>query len=65
MLIIILYQTPGLLFTCTLPLEWNNLDDNRFIRNKTFKTALKYIPLKNILDELADNGIGPLLANRY
>jgi hypothetical protein len=61
MLITILYQTLGLLFT----LEWNNLDDNRYIRNKTFKTALKYIFLNNILDELADNGIGPLLANGY
>jgi hypothetical protein len=48
----------------TLPLEWNNLDDNRYIRNKTtFKTALKYILLNSLLDELAGNGIGPLPVN--
>jgi hypothetical protein len=48
----------------TLPLEWNNLDDNRYIRNKTtFKTALKYILLNSLLDVLAGNGIGPLPVN--
>jgi hypothetical protein len=48
----------------TLPLEWNNLDDNRYIRNKTtFKTALKYLLLNSLLDELAGNGIGPLPVN--
>ncbi len=45
----------------TLPLEWNNLDENRYIRNKiTFKTALKYLLLNSLLDNLADNGIDPL-----
>jgi hypothetical protein len=48
----------------TLPLEWNNLDDNRYIRNRTtFKTALKYMLLNSILDELAGNGLGPLPAD--
>ncbi len=45
----------------TLPLEWNNLDENRYIRNKiTFKTALKYLLLNSLLDNLAGNGIDPL-----
>ena len=38
----------------TLPLEWNNMDDNKFIRNRTtFKTAVKF----NLLAELID-GLG-------
>jgi hypothetical protein len=48
----------------TLPLEWNHLDDNRYIRNKTtFQTALKYLLLNSLLDELAGNGFGPLPVN--
>ncbi len=44
--------------------EWNNLDDNRYIRNRTtFKTALKYMLLNRVLDELAGNGLGPLPAD--
>ena len=38
----------------TLPLEWNNMDDTKFIRNRTtFKTAVKF----NLLTELID-GMG-------
>jgi len=48
----------------TIPLEWNNLDDNRYIRNRTtFKTALKYMLLNSVLDELAGNDLGQLPAN--
>ena len=40
----------------TLPLEWNNLDENRYIRNRTtFKTALKY----NLLSSLMDGNCDP------
>jgi len=42
----------------TLPLEWNMLDENRYIRNRTtFKTALKYMLLNSVID-----GIEPLPA---
>jgi len=35
----------------TLPLEWNNLDENRYIRNRTtFKTALQYNLLNGLMD---------------
>jgi hypothetical protein len=48
----------------TLPLEWNNLDDNRYIRNKTtFKTALKYMLLNSVMEELTGNDLGQLPAN--
>jgi hypothetical protein len=34
-----------------LPLQWNILDENRYIRNKiTFKTALKYLLLNSLMD---------------
>ncbi len=34
-----------------LPLKWNNLDDNRYIRNRTtFKTSLKYNLLSSLMD---------------
>jgi hypothetical protein len=43
----------------TLPLEWNMLDENRYIRNRiTFKTALKYLLLNSVMDGAA-NGIDP------
>ena len=42
----------------TLPFEWNNLDENRYIRNRTtFKTALKYILLNNVIEEWDNNGM--------
>jgi len=41
----------------SLPLEWNNLDENRYIRNRTtFKTALKYILLNRLMNEVDNNG---------
>jgi hypothetical protein len=41
----------------SLPLEWNNFDDNRYIRNRTtFKTALKYSLLNDLIDGLVANG---------
>ena len=44
----------------TLPLEWNNLDENRYIRNRTtFKTALKYNLLSSLMDGSAAHGIEP------
>ncbi len=43
----------------TLPLEWNMLDENRYIGNRiTFKTALKYLLLNSVMDGAA-NGIDP------
>jgi hypothetical protein len=40
----------------SLPLEWNNFDDNRYIRNRTtFKTALKYSLLNSLFDGLTVN----------
>ena len=41
----------------SLPLEWNNFDDNKYIRNRvTFKTALKYSLLNSLIDGLVVNG---------
>jgi hypothetical protein len=38
----------------SLPLEWNNLDENKYIRNRTtFKTAIKYVLLNSLIDETA------------
>ncbi len=58
---IILSQTRTELFKksplYSLPLEWNNFDDNRYIRNRTtFKTALKYSLLNSLIDGLTVNG---------
>ena len=37
----------------TLPLEWNNMDDNKYIQNKTtFKTAVKFKLLNEIIDRV-------------
>ncbi len=42
----------------SLPLEWNNFDDNKYIRNRvTFKTALKYSLLNSLIDGLEANGV--------
>jgi hypothetical protein len=44
----------------TLTLEWNNLDENRYIRNRTtFKTTLKYNLLSSLMDGSAAHGIEP------
>jgi hypothetical protein len=43
-----------------LPLEWNNLDENRYIQNRTtFKTSLKYNLLISLMGGAADHGIEP------
>ncbi len=43
-----------------LPLEWNNLDENRYIQNRTtFKTSLKYNLLISLMGGTADHGIEP------
>jgi hypothetical protein len=35
----------------TLPLEWNSMDDNKYIRNRTtFKTAVKYLLLAEVIN---------------
>jgi hypothetical protein len=50
----------------SLPFEWNNLDENRYIRNRTtFKTALKYIFLNGLMNEVANNGINQQPAVGY
>jgi hypothetical protein len=37
----------------SLPCEWNKLDDNRYISNRTtFKTAIKYSRLHSLIDDL-------------
>ncbi len=37
----------------SLPCEWNKLDDNRYISNRTtFKTAIKYSLLHSLIDDL-------------
>jgi hypothetical protein len=43
-----------------LPLEWNNLDENRYIQNRaTFKTSLKYNLHISLMGGAADHGIEP------
>jgi len=45
----------------SLPLEWKNFDDNRYIRNRTtFKTALKYSLLNSLTDGIVANGANQL-----
>jgi hypothetical protein len=40
----------------TLPLEWNNLDATKYIRNRvTFKTEVKYNLLNAFIDSTHDN----------
>ena len=37
----------------SLPSEWNKLDENRYISNRTtFKTAIKYSLLHSLIDDL-------------
>jgi hypothetical protein len=37
----------------SLALEWNNLDDTKFIRNRTtFKTAIKFSLLNTLIDSI-------------
>jgi hypothetical protein len=44
----------------TLPLEWNSLDENRYIRNPTtFKTALKYNLLNSLMNGTVAHRIEP------
>jgi hypothetical protein len=43
-----------------LPLELNNIDENRYIQNRTtFKTSLKYNLLISLMGGAADHGIEP------
>jgi hypothetical protein len=36
----------------SLPYEWNNIDNKRYIRNRnTFKTAIKYTLLNSLMDD--------------
>ena len=45
----------------TLPLEWNKMDENKLNPNRTsFKTAIKYKLLNEILDTIAAGGVGEL-----
>ena len=45
----------------SLPLEWNKMDENKFNSNRTtFKTAVKYKLLNEILDGIAAGGNGEL-----
>ncbi len=47
-----LFEVFGTIYA--LPLEWNNLDENRYISNRTtFKTALKYNLLSSLMDGTA------------
>jgi hypothetical protein len=40
----------------SLPLEWNNLDESRYIRNKnSFKTVIKFSLLNALIDSLQAN----------
>jgi hypothetical protein len=40
----------------SLPLEWNNLDESRYIRNKnSFKTVIKFSLLNALIDSLQEN----------
>jgi hypothetical protein len=40
----------------SLPLEWNNLDESRYIRNKnSFKTVIKFSLLNALIDSLQPN----------
>jgi hypothetical protein len=40
----------------SLPLEWNNLDESRYIRNKNlFKTVIKFSLLNVLIDSLQAN----------
>ncbi len=40
----------------SLPLEWNNLDESRYIRNKnSFKTVIKFSQLNALIDSLQAN----------
>ena len=46
-----------------LPLEWNSLDHTKFIRNRvTFKTALKFTLLEQLIDNNPVEGAAPPLA---
>lgn len=43
----------------TLPLEWNNMDENKYIPNRTtFKTAVKFKLLHEIINEFGE-GVDP------
>ena len=46
----------------TLPLEWNKMDDNKYNQNRcTFKTAVKYKLLHEVLDVIGEGGAGVLI----
>jgi hypothetical protein len=45
----------------TLPLEWNNMDENKYNHVRpTFKTAVKFKLLNEILDSISAGGVGLL-----